>query len=125
MGAVDEYETTGAIGAQAIESLESAARHIATELRIALAPEALVENAAPIRELKILIEKQGRGAAKVRVVVPVAGSNGTPDQEAEILLRAGVALSPAAIAGSRTPSIIAVKVFLVNPSARSGRRPST
>jgi DNA polymerase-3 subunit alpha len=87
--------------AQAIESLESAARHIATELRIALAPEALVENAAPIRELKILIEKQGRGAAKVRVVVPVAGSNGTPDQEAEILLRAGVALSPAAIAAIR------------------------
>ena len=34
-------------------------------------------------------------------------------------------MRPAAIAGSRTPSIIAVNVFFVNPSTRSGRLAST
>jgi len=87
--------------AQAIESLESASRHIATELSIALSPEALTGGAGALKELKTLIEAQGRGAAKVRLIVPVAGGDGVPGQELEIVLRGGIALAPGAVAAIR------------------------
>ena len=89
------------LSAQAIESLEKAARHTATELSISLASGALEKDAAPLKQLKALIETQGKGAAKVRIVVRVAGHEGGPEQEAEILLPRGVALGPGAIAAIR------------------------
>jgi DNA polymerase-3 subunit alpha len=87
--------------AQAIEPLEAASRHIATELTISLEPGALEGGGSAIQELKALIESQGRGPAKVRLVVPVPGTNGHGDREAEILLHTRVAVSPAGIAAIR------------------------
>ena len=87
--------------AQAIESLEKAARNIATELSISLAPGALEKDAASLKQLKALIETQGKGPAKVRILVRVAGHEGGSEQEAEILLPRGVAVGPGAIAAIR------------------------
>jgi hypothetical protein len=39
--------------------------------------------------------------------------------------KASASIMPAPIAASRTPSIMAVKVFLMKPSTRSGRLEST
>jgi DNA polymerase-3 subunit alpha len=87
--------------AQAIESLQAASSHIANDVAIALDPEALAEGAASIKRLKALIDAQDRGAAKIRLIVPVAGGKDAPQQEAEIVLKSAVALGPDVIAQIR------------------------
>ena len=83
--------------AQAIESLEEAAKQTVTDLRIALA----TDPGNALKDLKALIEAQGRGKARIRIVVPVPGPDGGLGQETEILLRGGVALTPGVIAAIR------------------------
>ncbi len=88
--------------AQAIESLEDAAKQTVTDLRIALA----TDPGNALKDLKALIDAQGRGKARIRIVVPTGGNNGGPNsggpgEETEILLRGGVALTPGVIAAIR------------------------
>ncbi len=83
--------------AQAIESLEDAAKQTVTDLRIALA----TDPGNALKDLKALIDAQGRGKARIRIVVPTGGNNGGQGEETEILLRGGVALTPGVIAAIR------------------------
>ncbi len=84
--------------AQAIEPLEAASRQVATDFVIELSGEGAND---AVSGLKALIEAQGRGKAKIRLIVPLERANDGAQQQAEILLRGGVALTPAAIASIR------------------------